>query len=91
MVIYGGFEMGELSKMPNIGPVAEQSLQKAGINSPEDLRALGSRAAFLRVRCVEPGACLHKLYALEGAIQNVKKSEIPKEKKTELRDFFNSL
>lgn len=83
--------MGELSKMPNIGKACEQSLLRAGIASPEDLRALGSKEAFLRVRSAEPDACLHKLYGLEGAVQNVKKSLLPEETKKELRDFFNSL
>lgn len=83
--------MGELSRMPNIGKIGEESLLKAGIESPDELLALGSKEAFLRIRLVEPDACLHKLYALEGAVQNVRKSELPKEKKKELKDFFNSL
>ncbi|MFZ5974417.1 MAG: TfoX/Sxy family protein [Bacillota bacterium] len=83
--------MGELSRMPNIGKIGEESLLKAGIESPDELLALGSKEAFLRIRLVEPDACLHKLYALEGAVQNVKKSELPKETKKELKDFFNSL
>jgi len=77
--------------MPNIGKVAELSLQKAGINTPEELRALGSKGAFLRVKSVEPDACLHRLYALEGAVQNIRKSELSGEKKEELKEFFNSL
>lgn len=83
--------MGAFSHMPNIGRAAEQSLLKAGIGSPEELRALGSKEAFLKIRCAEPDACLHKLYGLEGAVQNVKKSLLPEEKKKELRDFYNSL
>jgi len=83
--------MGELSKLPNIGKAAERSLENAGIFTPEELRALGSKKAFWRVKSVEPGACLNRLYALEGAVQDVRKSELSEEKKKELRDFFNSL
>jgi len=83
--------MGELSKLPNIGKVAELSLLKAGINTPEELQALGSKGAFLRVKSVEPDACLHRLYALEGAVQNIRKSDLSGEKKVELKEFFNSL
>lgn len=83
--------MGALSELPNIGKVAERSLIRAGINTPEELRALGSKEAFLRVRLVEPDACLHKLYALEGAVRNVRKSELSEEKKKELKEFFDSL
>jgi predicted flap endonuclease-1-like 5' DNA nuclease len=38
--------MGELSRLPNIGKAAERSLENAGIFTPEELRALGSKKRF---------------------------------------------
>ena len=35
--------------------------------------------------------CFHKLTALEGAIQGVKKSQLTPERKAELREFFDGL
>lgn len=83
--------MGALSELPNIGKVAEKTLMDAGVESPEALRAMGTREAFIRARGIDPGACLHFLYALEGAVRNVRKSELPAEVKAELRAFFNAL
>ena len=33
--------MGELSKLPNIGPVVEEQLHQAGIKTAEELRKTG--------------------------------------------------
>ncbi|HDK7162428.1 TPA: TfoX/Sxy family DNA transformation protein, partial [Clostridium botulinum] len=32
-------------------------------------------------------ACIHRLLALEGAIQGVKKTALPQERKADLKDF----
>lgn len=84
--------MEALSALPNIGPVLAENLRRAGIETPEQLRALGSREALVRIRAqVDPGACLHQLQALEGAVQGVKKSALSPACKSELKRFHNSL
>ena len=77
-----------LSSMPNIGPVLEDLLKRAGVATPESLREMGSREAWLRIRAVDPSACLHTLQALEGAVRGIRKKELPDAVKTELRKFF---
>lgn len=83
--------MGELAKLPNLGKVNEQKLQEAGIDTPEQFLALGTKEVFLRLRRNDPGACLHLLYALEGAAEGIRKTELSPEKKAELREFFKAV
>lgn len=81
--------MQDLEKMHGIGAVNAQKLVAAGIETPEQLRRLGSREAFLRVRrSSDPGACLHFLYGLEAAVLDVPKKELPAPIKDDLRAFF---
>lgn len=77
-----------LSALSNIGAVLEEQLNRVGVETPEMLRTLGSREAWLKVRDIDPTACLHKLQALEGAIRGVRKNQLPQSVKDELRAFF---
>lgn len=83
--------MEELSSMPNVGKVLEKNLNDVGIHTPQQLRAVGSKEAFLRIRLIDSGACLHMLYGLEGAIAGIKDNFLSEETKSELRSFFRSL
>lgn len=80
--------MGELSKLPNIGKTVEQQLNQAGIVTEEDLKALGSRKAWLKIQEIDESACIHRLLALEGAVRGVKKTELPEGIKAELKEFY---
>ena len=80
--------MGELSKLPNIGKVVEEQLNKVGIFTAPQLREEGSKKAWLRIKMIDDSACINRLYGLEGAIQGVKKSELPEEKKQALKEFY---
>ena len=80
--------MNQLEKVVNIGPVNAEKLVQVGINNIEDLKKAGAENAFLRIRTIDPGACLHLLYGLEGAVQGIKKSHISTLRKKELQDFF---
>lgn len=84
--------MSGLSELPNIGKVLERNLLDVGIKTPAELRALGSREAFLRIRTsVDPGACLHMLQGLEGAVRGIRDSQLPPDEREALRQFFRSL
>lgn len=83
--------MGELSKLPGIGKVVEEQLNQAGITTEEQLRSIGSRQAWLKIREFDETACMHRLLALEGAIQGVKKAQLPEATKKDLREFFTSV
>ncbi len=82
--------MGELSKLFNIGEVVEAQLNAVGIKNYEQLKELGSKQAWLELRKIDPSACIHRLYTLECAIQGIKKSDLPANKKTELKEFYSS-
>lgn len=79
---------GSLSDLPNIGTVLEDLLARAGVATPESLREMGSREAWLRIRAVDPSACLHTLLALEGAVRGIRKKDLPDAVRAELRKFF---
>lgn len=82
--------MGELSKLPNIGKVVEKQLNDVGINTVDDLVNIGSKEAWLKIKEVDDSACLNRLMALEGAIQNIRWHNLSDEDKDNLRDFYNS-
>lgn len=81
--------MGELSKLPNIGKVLEEQLNDVGINTVNDLVDIGSKEAWLRIKEVDESACINRLMALEGAIQNIRWHDLSNEDKKNLKDFYN--
>ena len=80
--------MGELSKLPNIGKTVEEQLNQVGINSVDELKSTGAKEAWLKIQEIDESACIHRLMALEGAIQGVKKTMLPDEVKTDLKEFY---
>lgn len=46
--------MRELEKAPNIGKIAAEKLEQVGISNIEELREVGSREAFLRLKFTDP-------------------------------------
>ena len=83
--------MGELSKLPNIGKTVEEQLAQVGINTADELREIGAKAAWLKIQEIDESACIHRLMALEGAIQGVKKTMPPDEVKADLKVFIRSI
>ena len=82
--------MGELSDLPNIGKVVEAQLMQVGIHSAEELKRIGAREAWLRIQKIDASACIHRLMALEGAIEGVKKSMLDDDVKAELKAFYQN-
>lgn len=81
--------MSKLSDLPNIGKVLEEQLNAVGIENLEQLKANGSKEAWRRIKETDESACIHRLYAIEGAIQGIKKSGLSDDVKKELKDFYN--
>lgn len=81
--------MGELLKFPNIGKEVESQLNKVGIFTFDELKDIGAEQAWLKIQEIDTSACIHRLLALEGAIQGIKKTLLPQERKAELKDFYN--
>ena len=78
----------DLSQQINIGKDTEARLIQVGISSFAELKAVGAEQAFIRLQTVDPGACLSRLSALEGAIQGVRWHSLPARRKEELRAFI---
>ena len=81
--------MGELEQLPNIGKTVEEQLIQAGISSVNELKELGAEKAWLKIQKIDESACIHRLMALEGAIEGVKKTMLSAEVKAELKEFYN--
>lgn len=83
--------MGELSKLPNISKVIEEKLNEAGIETIAQLRELGSREAFVKIRLRDNTACVNMLCALEGAVQGIRWHQLSEQTKQELKEFHKTL
>jgi DNA transformation protein len=83
------FNMGELTKLPNIAAKLEAQLADVGITSIDELKHVGSREAWLRILSRDPSACLMRLSALEGAIQGVRWHYLDDETKISLKAFYS--
>ena len=81
-------QSGELSTLPNIGVVLEKQLSEVGIFTYEELSHIGAEQAWLKIQEIDESACIHRLLALEGAIEGLKKSKLSAEKKEELKEFY---
>jgi DNA transformation protein len=83
--------MGQLTELPNIGKELEKLLLQAGINSPAELKSIGSCKAFQLIHAIDNTACISKLCALEGAIQGIRWHNLDDETKQKLKDYINLL
>ena len=71
-------------KMRNIGPKSAAWLRQVGLRSLEDLTAVGTVEAFMRVKRAgfKPG--LNLVYAIEGALLDCHWQEVPEERRQQL-------
>lgn len=74
----------KIREMRNLGPVSERMLAKAGIESSDQLRELGSVRAYLGVKRAGNHPGLNLLWSLEGALTNRDWREVAKEDRLEL-------
>lgn len=83
--------MTELSSMRNIGKEIEKKLKSVGICSAEELKKLGSKEAYFRLKMRYPNVCLVHLYTLQGAIDGIEYNRLPDEIKRDLKSFSDDL
>ncbi len=77
--------MGELSKLKGLGPKSEKCLNEIGIKNKSDLEAIGPVRAFLKLHqecSIKPS--LNFLYAMVGALEDKKWTDIAKSEKGRL-------
>ena len=65
-------KIGELSKLPNIGKTVEEQFHQVGITTPDALREIGAKAAWLKIQEIDPSACIHRLLAFEQPVCGTK-------------------
>jgi len=83
--------MTDLTSLKNIGKELERKLKRADIPTAEELRKVGSKETFLKLKLRDPQVCLVHLYALEGAISDREYNQLPEEVKQDLKTFSDSL
>ena len=83
--------MSGLSSMKNIGKEMEHKLKNVRIDTAEKLAEIGAKEAFFRLKTKYPQVCPVHLYALEGAVQNIKFNELSETTKKDLKTFSDSL
>lgn len=83
--------MSRLEELPNLGAVMARKLKTAGIEAPEQLRAMGARQAWRQIRALaDPLICLSALQALEGAVRGVRWHDLPPEVRQDLKAFYRA-
>ncbi len=79
--------MVELSSLKNIGKEMERKLKSIDINSAEELKKIGSKDVWFRLKIKYPEICLVHLYTLEGAINDTEYNQLSEETKKDLKAF----
>jgi len=80
-----------VSSIPNLGPATEAAFARAGINSAEELRALGADAAYRRL--LEAGTQPHFIgyYVIVMGLQGRPWNDCQGAEKAALRKRFDTL
>lgn len=78
--------MAGIGDLLNLGPVSAGWLETVGIRSYDDLEGLGSVEAYLLVKEAFPAASANLLYALEGALRDVRWDDLPVADRAALRE-----
>lgn len=76
--------MATAQKLLNVGPKSAAWLRQVGVRTQADLEALGSVAAFMKVKRAGFRPSLNLLYALEGALLGCHWQQLPDERRGEL-------
>lgn len=79
---------GRIIKITEYRKKVEEQLIQVGINSVDELKKVGAKAAWLKIQEIDELACINRLMALEGAIEGVKKTMLSDEVKADLKEFY---
>ena len=71
-------------KLRNIGPKSAAWLRQVGLRTQDDIAAVGTVEAFMRVKRAGFKPTLNLLYAIEGALTDRHWQEVPEARRTEL-------
>ncbi len=81
----------ELQHLKNLGKTSAQWLHAAGIHNASDLRRLGAVDAYRAVKARGFRASKVLLYAIEGALLDVKWNQLPPAHKAELNGQLEAM
>jgi DNA transformation protein len=73
-----------IAALPNLGPKSAAALARAGITSVDQLRRLGSVAAFSKAKNTGARVSLNLLWALEAALTGLRWQEVARVHRTSL-------
>jgi hypothetical protein len=76
--------MAAPEKLRNIGPKSAAQLRQVGVRTLDDLRAVGSLEAFVKLKRAGFKPSLNLLYSLEGALLDCHWQQVPDERRSEL-------
>jgi DNA transformation protein len=82
--------LSDLTELPNVGKTLAQKLQRIGVSNCDQLAALGSVEAIIRIGHATESRCYNTLYALEGAIQGVRWHSFPGKARQELKNKLDA-
>ena len=71
-------------KLRNIGPKSAAQLRQVGVRTLDDLKALGSLEAYVKLKRAGFKPSLNLLYSLEGALLDCHWQQVPDERRSEL-------
>lgn len=80
-----------IKDLPNLGILLEKKLNQIGINKVEELRVVGAKACYLKLRQRYDLKSSELLLSLAGAIVGCHRSVLPNQLKTELLDWYNEV
>jgi len=76
-----------LERMRNLGPIIASRLRAVGIETPEELRRLGAIDAYVQLKRAFPAETTYvQLYALHGAVTDVRWYALSEGARAALRD-----
>jgi DNA transformation protein and related proteins len=74
----------QIKDLKSLGPKSQDMLAKAGITSVEQLRTMGSVAAYVQTQRIQNNVSLNLLWALESALTGLPWQEVAREHRTSL-------
>ena len=79
-----------LTSLRGIGKELERKLKFIGISTAEELKEVGSKEAFVRLKLHYPNVCLVHLQTLEGAVSDVEYNQLSEDVKRNLKELSDS-
>ncbi len=73
-----------IADLPNLGPRSQRMLERTGIRTVAQLRALGAVRAYVQVKLANKDASLNLLWAMEGALTGQHWQDVAKRERLRL-------